>query len=227
MPAARDHPMAAALGGRLYVIGGNSGNEVATVFAYDPGDDRWTRVRDLPGRRAAGGAVALDGRIVVAGGTGDTPTETYVYNPGDDTWTKGRNISAPREHLAMAEANGRAYLVGGRWNNVLMSTNEALDGPAGEWVTLAPLPTARGGTAAGAVNGRVYVAGGEAFGPSRTFPQVEVFDPATTTWTAAPDLPTPRHGLAVVGHEGQLYVIGGGPAAGLSVDAHNEALRPQ
>jgi hypothetical protein len=88
------------------------------------------------------------------------------------------------------------------------------------------MPTARGGTAGGSLDGLVYIAGGEAFGPSRTFPQVEVYDPATDTWKAAPNLPTPRHGIAVQGLAGLLYVIGGGPEAGLSVAPHNEALQP-
>jgi hypothetical protein len=69
------------------------------------------------------------------------------------------------------------------------------------------------------------VAGGEAFGPSRTFKEVEVYNPATDTWAKAPDLPTPRHGLSVQGVDGTLYVIGGGPTAGLSVAPQNEALR--
>ncbi len=227
LPAPRDHAMAAALDGRVYVFGGNSGNEVSTVFAYDVAANRWSRLRDMPVRRAAGGTAVLNGRIVLAGGTGDAPTDTYVYNPGDDTWTKGNPIAAPREHLAMAAAGDRVYLVGGRWTNGLMSTNEVLDDVTGSWRMLAPLPTARGGTAAGSVDGKIVVAGGEAFDPTRTFPQVEVYDLASDSWSAAPDLPTPRHGLAVVGLEGVLYVIGGGPTAGLSVDAHNEALRLQ
>lgn len=227
LPAPRDHAMAAALNGKVYVFGGNSGNEANSVFAYDVAAGRWSRLRDMPVRRAAGGAAVLNGRIVLAGGTGDAPADTYVYNPEDDTWTKGSPIAAPREHLAMTAANNRVYLVGGRWTDGLMSTNEVLDDVTGGWQTLAPLPTARGGTAAGSVDGKVVVAGGEAFDPTRTFPQVEVYDPASDTWSAAPNLPTPRHGLAVVGLNGVLYVIGGGPIAGLSVDAHNEALRLQ
>jgi N-acetylneuraminic acid mutarotase len=133
----------------------------------------------------------------------------------------------PREHLAIAEAGGRVYLIGGRWQGVLLATNEVLADPLGDWTRLAPMPTPRGGTAGASLDGLVYVAGGEAFGPSRTFAEVEVYDPATDRWSAAPDLPTPRHGLAVQSAAGLLFVIGGGPEAGLSVAPQNEALRPQ
>jgi hypothetical protein len=116
-------------------------------------------------------------------------------------------------------------VIGGRWEGDLKSTNEELSSLNGAWRKLPELPTARGGTAGGVAGGRIYVAGGEAFDPSRTFPQVESFDPAAGAWSREPDLPTPRHGLAVQGVGSALYVIGGGPTAGLSVSPQNEALQ--
>jgi len=147
-----------------------------------------------------------------------------VYDVARDQWQRGPALPAPREHLAVVAVDGRVYAIGGRWENDLKSANEVLDSLTGAWRPLAPLPTARGGTAAGVVDGRIYVAGGEAFNPSRTFAEVESYDPATNAWTRLPDLPTPRHGLAVVGVGNVLYVIGGGPTAGLSVSGANEAL---
>jgi N-acetylneuraminic acid mutarotase len=130
------------------------------------------------------------------------------------------------KHLAVVTAADRVYVIGGRWNNELKSMNEVLDSAAGAWRRLADLPTARGGTAGGFANGRIFVAGGEAFGPERTFPQVESYDPERDSWSTGSPLPTPRHGLAVQGMGDTLYVIGGGPAAGLSVSPANEALSP-
>lgn len=151
LPAPRDHAMAVSFDGKVYVFGGNSGNESNSAFAYDPDTDRWTTLREMPFRRAAGGAAVLDGAIIIVGGTGENPTATHVYHPEDDAWSKGRPLPAPREHLAVAEVAGRVYVIGGRWENMLMSTNEMLEAPLGEWTTLAPLPTARGGNAAGSL----------------------------------------------------------------------------
>ncbi len=109
----------------------------------------------------------------------------------------------------------------------MKSTNERLASITGSFIRRAPLPTARGGTAGGVVSDNIYVVGGEDFSPSRTFPEVEIYDPEGDSWSAAPDLPTPRHGLAVEGVRDSIYVIGGGPTAGLSVSPRNEALRAQ
>jgi N-acetylneuraminic acid mutarotase len=219
--------MAAALGGKLYVFGGSArGGPSASVFAYDPAANSWSRRADMPLRRTAGGAAVLENRIVVAGGTGDSPASTMVYDPVTDRWTLGPSLAAPREHLAVTGDGARVYVIGGRWGNELKATAESLDSLTGSWKRLADMPTARGGTSGGMVGGRVYVAGGEAFGPDRTFPQVEAYDPARDAWAPLPGLPTPRHGLAVQGSGTTLYVIGGGPTAGLSVSGRNEAINP-
>jgi N-acetylneuraminic acid mutarotase len=227
LPEGRDHPMAAAFGGKVYLFGGGRGDATRTVFVYDPASDTWSRGLDMPYRRTAGGAAVIGDRIIVVGGVGDMPGETMVYDPAANTWSIGPPLPEPREHLGVTSAGGVVYVVGGRWNDQLKATNEALSSLTGSWRRLAPMPTARGGTAAGSLDGRVYVAGGEAFNPSRTFSEVEVYDPATNTWTSAPPLPTPRHGLAVQGAGTDVYVIGGGPTAGLSVSPQNEALSPK
>ena len=226
LPEPRDHAMAAALGGKVYVFGGGLGTATRSAFAYDLAADRWLRVQDMPFRRTAGGAAVLSERIVVVGGTGDSPLVTMSYDPSRDGWGMGPGLllPAPREHLAVTAAEGKVYVIAGRWDGALKDTNLVADSTSGQWRALAPMPTARGGTAGGVVNGRIYVAGGEAFDPTRTFAQVEVYDPATDAWSKSPDLPTPRHGLAVQGVGDTLYVIGGGPTAGLSVSPQNEAL---
>ena len=86
------------------------------------------------------------------------------------------------------------------------------------------MPTPRSGIAAGVLDGRILVVGGE--GPSGTFNQVEGYDPAAKTWRSFAPLPTARHGLAaaVVGH--RIYVIAGGPTPGGSASSVVEIFTP-
>ena len=58
MPVALNHPAAAAYRGDVYILGGYTGRgdlrgEVASLYRYDPGRDRWSRLPDAPTRRAA------------------------------------------------------------------------------------------------------------------------------------------------------------------------------
>ena len=76
----------------------------------------------------------------------------------------------------------------------------------GTWQALPPLAVARWGAAVGEIDGRVYVAGGQAGTVHRT--DFSMYTVATNTWTAlaASGVQTaPVSGVA----DGKLYVAGG------------------
>ncbi|HET7768256.1 MAG TPA: kelch repeat-containing protein, partial [Chloroflexota bacterium] len=79
---------------------------------------------------------------------------------------------------------GTLYVVGGRWGDVgNVATLEAYDPTGDRWRALPGMPTPRGGLAAAALSDRLWVTGGEVLDESRvTFPQLEVYDPATESW---------------------------------------------
>jgi hypothetical protein len=89
------------------------------------------------------------------------------------------------------------------------------------------MPTARGGLAATALDGRIYVTGGEVLDASAvTFPELEIYDPTQGVWQSGPPLPTSRHGLAAVARGGEVYVLAGGRRAGLTVSGLVEVFAP-
>src|ERR687897_1600013 len=112
MPAPRDHAMAAAHAGRLFLFGGGFGQATRETFAYDPSSNAWTSLVVMPLRRTAGGAAVLGDRIVVVGGTGDDPEATMVFNPAAATWSLGPALPAPREHLAVTATSSVVYVIG-------------------------------------------------------------------------------------------------------------------
>lgn len=85
MPTPRFDTTCAEVNGILYVIGGHTSRDtsVATVEAYDPVTDTWTRKTDMPTPRAKLTSFVIDGRIFVAGGRyGLTDLATLeVYTP--------------------------------------------------------------------------------------------------------------------------------------------------
>jgi N-acetylneuraminic acid mutarotase len=117
------------------------------------------------------------------------------------------------------------YALGGRVQSLAsnLGAAEVYDPASHAWTALPRLPTARGGIAAAALDGRVHVVGGE--GPGGTFSENEAFDVAAGTWVTLAPLPTARHGLGVAQVGGAVYVIGGGPQPGLTVSAANEVFR--
>ncbi len=134
---------AAALGGRLWVLGGMVGMSdvgLSRVEVYDPASDRWTEGTPLPAPRTLHGGVAeIGGRLYVAGGAvGRTWVTTLeVYDPATDAWTTKAALPGPSSAQA-AVVEGRLFMVGGG-GNPAGSAVYAYDPATDEWTREPPL----------------------------------------------------------------------------------------
>jgi hypothetical protein len=77
---------AAGLDGKLYVVGGSSEFELATVEAYTPSTNRWTLKAPLPKATTAGAIAAAAGMLFYISGTDmqspvTGPSRLYRYTP--------------------------------------------------------------------------------------------------------------------------------------------------
>ena len=83
------------------------------------------------------------------------------------------------------------------------------------------MPTGRSGIAAGVVNNRLYVFGGEL---PALHSEVESYDPVSNTWQQHPPMPTPKHGIwaSIIGNT--AYLPGGGAAQGLGATTSHESF---
>jgi N-acetylneuraminic acid mutarotase len=188
MPTKRGSPVAAAVGGKIYVIGGASTHPGSTESAVHPARPH----------RALG--------------------TVEEYDPAANTWRARSPMPTARNHAAIGVVNGKIYVIGGRvgaaFIGVASNTDvvEEYDPATDQWGAIkARMPTARSAVAWGVHGGKVYVAGGE-FQDDRlmaAFRALEAYDPATNRWTALPRMPVPRHGLAgaVIGN--RLHLVSG------------------
>jgi N-acetylneuraminic acid mutarotase len=141
----------AAVGGRLYVIGGVDTNGIVhnAVQEYDPAADTWRERAPMPTSREHIGVAALDSLIyVVAGrlrGTGGVSVTNFeVYSPSRNTWDTLPRLPVSRSGLAFAAARGRLYAMGGEWPGV-SDVNEEYDPARGTWRLVEKMPAARHG----------------------------------------------------------------------------------
>lgn len=223
------------LNGRIYVAGGllspNTGYS-AHFEAYDPTQDRWTRLATLPQARHHIALAAEGGLIYAVGGfSGGFPrwqaqAEVFIYDPATDRWRPGVPLPAPRAEGVAAAVNGKVYLIGGRVRANAQASHfnehedtalmEVFDPGNGRWSRAAAAPTARNSAASAVIDGKIHVVGGRQAirQPDGSLRQVnvatlEVFDPATGRWTTRAPMPQAQGGLAAAAHAGKLYVFGG------------------
>jgi N-acetylneuraminic acid mutarotase len=223
------------LNGRIYVAGGllspNTGYS-AHFEAYDPGQDRWTRLATLPQARHHIALAAEGGLIYGIGGfSGGFPNwqaqaDVWVYDPAADRWRAGVPLPTPRAEGVVATAQGKIHVIGGRVRSSAAASHfndhadtnlaEAFDPRTGRWTRLKDAPTARNSAASAVIGDRIYVVGGRRAlkQPDGSLRQenvatLEVFDPGTGEWSTRAPMPQAQGGLAAVAHGGKLYVFGG------------------
>lgn len=229
MPVRREAAVAVELNGLIYVIGGaeyptGQPNIYFTrVDVYDPATDTWSQAASMlqPREAAAGGL--LNGRIYMAGGyyyDPDTNNSVYlntaeVYDPASDTWTPIADLPVGGGYAPSgAVVDGKFYVLGGYTydSNAFQETIHvevhAYDPANNTWVARSPLPVGRLGAVAGAVGGRLYVAGGEP-GTDENLKDTLEYDPFTDAWTnrIAPPAARAYAAGAVLGRE--VFAFGG------------------
>ena len=200
MPAVASHAGAAALNGKIYVVGGFVANvhvgAMNRVFEYDPAADRWRALAPLAAPRGSPGVVAVNGKIHAIGGRDaerKTVTTHEIYDPATNTWSMAAPLPGARDHLGIAVAAGRIHVFGGRTDATVDNTarHDVYDPATNTWSTAAPLMTARSAGATFALDGRIVYAGGECkdAGASVTFTEVEAYrsadEPVDDVATAA------------------------------------------
>ncbi|KAK3297783.1 uncharacterized protein B0H64DRAFT_473845 [Chaetomium fimeti] len=190
LPVPLNHPNAAAVAGRIYLLGGLDDEGADGIWrgtgrswVYDFDSQGWSELPELPGVARGSAAVGVDeatGRVYLAGGMTQLPLVegagiqesvdvVSVFDTRAGEWVaEGAVAPLPgrRDHAGVVVVDGVMYVLGGRDQGQLNVRGEvfALDfGRVEEgWVTKeGRMPTARGGVCAGAVGGKVYVFGGE------------------------------------------------------------------
>jgi N-acetylneuraminic acid mutarotase len=200
MPTKRGAAVAAAVGDKIYVIGGAASSpgeaflhpqrahhSVGTVEEYDPATDSWRARAPMPTPRNHAVAGVVNGKIYVIGGR-----------------------------------IGTAFISAGSSN---VDVVEEYDPTKDEWgPPRSKMPTARSAMAAGVYDSRIYVCGGESQDARmmQTFRAFEAYDPSSNTWSVLPPMSVPRHGLAggVIGN--RLHFVSGSvqsAGTGVHVDA--------
>ena len=127
MTVARNHAFAGAVNGKIYVIGGRTGQgfilsatNTDVVEEYSPVSDMWSAPKERMPTARSGGAWGTDGRrIYVAGGEVTTKELVGVfrgieaYEPATNSWTSLPSMPMPRHGVAGAVIGNRFHLVSG------------------------------------------------------------------------------------------------------------------
>jgi N-acetylneuraminic acid mutarotase len=220
MSTGRGNPAAAALGGRVYVVGGypREGLAFDTVEVFDHSRNAWSSGAQLPERRGSAGAAAAGGRLYVAGGDDGSSNAVSLasmvsYAPGSGSWRPEPPMPTARGLLKMIELNGDIYAIGGVVDGPFLTTVERYDHQQRNWRPVAPMSTGRGNPGVAVAGNQIVVVGGAGgvYGSSYALTTSEIYDPHTDRWQVLQAQLQPGRAslISALLHPGVILAIGG------------------
>jgi hypothetical protein len=136
LPVPVRYPAVAALGGRIYVFGGEAitgagaGGPVDAVQAVDPLRRTATEIGHLPQPLMGAAATVMAGHLYVAGGVGATGPNplpgVLVFDATTGTLVGAGALPSPVAYAGVAVVGARTWLVGGEVNGRAVASVETL-----------------------------------------------------------------------------------------------------
>jgi len=204
METKRWRPGAAAMGGLVFVVGGDGENSNAldTVESYNVTSRQWKRETSMAQPRFAPGVVELGGKLYAIGGYNRDDDDDDLdaiggYNSHDGalntvevmdvnkTWSFAPSMNSRRYGLGSATLDGKIYVTGGSDGLTVLRSVEMFDPSENVWRNVASMKVARfKSTLVNGGDGKLYVLGGEGeHEDGRDLSSVEVYNPETDMWT--------------------------------------------
>lgn len=215
LPVPRSSFAYAAVGERIYVIGGTDEHgDSARVDVYDARRDAWSEGPALPRARTAVSAAVVDGLVCVIGGLakGALVADHTCLELDRGTWVSRRPLDAPRSLVGVAVREGKLWAIGGRAAEFLPTDAvESYDATSDSWKSEVSLPRPREGISAFTWDGRLFAVGGfylNREGGEQYLDEVLALE--NGAWTAQAHLAAPAVALAATPlGSAQVLVVGG------------------
>jgi N-acetylneuraminic acid mutarotase len=217
LPVALEESAAAALGGRLYVIGGfdAAGNSLRTVWVFD--GSAWSAGPSIPLGLDHTSAATLGDHVYLAGGHSFGRDSARFFRLDGSSWTELSPLRHPRGGHTLLAAEKRLYVIGGNAATANVAPIEVYDLFTRRWSDLPSLPAPRNHVAGFVISPRNQVAGFAvgfkvcaAGGRPPNTARVDCFDIDRSSWARLPDLPLPTSGAGATAlDDGRVVILGG------------------
>ncbi len=182
------------------------------------------------------GFTLYNGYMYIVGNYNGTMQSSSAYtslnsNGTANSWVSTTSLPGVRMGHKIVAYNGYMYVLGGHngagtWYNDVLYAPINSDGSLGSWSSTTSFSGVRSAHGAVAVNGYMYITGGEYnwFSNNQSDTQYAPIkaDGTLGSWTATTALPAGRANMGMVSYNNSIYIIGGNSTAGV---INNQTLR--
>ena len=201
----------AALGGKIYAVGGNGGDgPLRLAERFCPATNAWEDVAPMSTPRRVHRVVALEGKVYAVGGhNGSAMASVERYCPEANAWETVAPMSTARRAHGVAVLAGKLYAIGGNVGDDAGRSVERYDPSSNSWEAVRKLNTERVAFGVAVLENKIYAVGGIS-GSTSCKSSVERFDPANNSWETVASMTTSRGRPGVMVVDGMLIAVGGG-----------------
>lgn len=224
----RTAPVAFTINGKGYV--GTGSHSLADFYAFDPTDETWAAVSNIPNPRTGAIGFSINGKGYVMMGEdslGYPLRDVWEYDPIADTWTQKNDFPADGRYGAAALVLGDKAYLGTGWSEpqppqlqLQKSDWWEYDPATDSWTSKASFPGGPCSYAAGIGVGGLGYLGIAGPGPEPGS-QWWAYNPNDDTWTEKASLPgKSRYGVGIFAIDEKIIAAGG--TRGLGSDPIHE-----
>jgi hypothetical protein len=223
-PISREVVLGTSTEGQLLIAGGldSSGSSASGIFSLGTVHGRLWEVGSLGSPTHDAAAALVGDRALVFGGGTTSPSATVQRFTETGTLLASGSLPEARADASATTIGATAYVIGGYDGPTLdaqvLSTSDGL-----RFQPVAKLAVPVRYAAAAALDGRIYVFGGED-AAGQPVPTVQVINPLTRSASIAGRMPLALAGAVAVNLGGHIYVIGGSAKLGGSSSAPVRAI---
>ncbi len=201
---------AAAIGSKIYLVGGTNGERHFNATSYFDVETRtFSVLGPMHSCRCYISLTAMDGHLYAIGGfDGSRRLKTIErYDPEKNQWSLMAPMKNQRSDAGCTSLGGKIYVVGGFDGVTQLDTVEVYTPKTNKWSTISKMSTPRSGVSCVALKGELYALGG--FNGNQRLRSCEKYDPRTKKWTSISEMMTTRSNFSAVVVEETIMVIGG------------------
>jgi N-acetylneuraminic acid mutarotase len=167
-------------------------------------------------RTEVAGAILGTDVYVIGGFVPPDRTTAAVERLHGKAWQRVRSLPFALNHAAAVGHRGHVYVVGGYAGRhgltAPVRTLYRYDPRRNRWRRLPDMPTARAALALGAIDGKLYAAGGA--NSQGALARLEIYDIAKRRWSRGPSFSVAREHLGGAARGGRFYAVAGRNGSG-------------
>lgn len=212
-PTPRHAVASCVLNNKLYVFGGSitaAWSPTAEAYVFDPANNTWTKLANMPLSLCLQTAVVIKGKIYVFGGfNGGSSVNNFLeYDPVTNGWRSISHSQVIQHGHSAVAVNDRMYVVGGVSGDILVKCT-SYDPSNNTWTTLEPPPIGNTYSYIATLDSQIYLYGGSRNTDPTPHKRLFRFDVPGNSWSELPNGPVPMDWGCMVALEDRLLLHGG------------------